>query len=162
MTRNPMRSRLLFLELSGDFGETSLQPDLFRFDRAIGSDTRRWRKRRYSDDAVTSSSKRLACYQMNRRFDPSIIESFSEIPACRAREVLFLLIEVDPISGKECEQCPKAYPKEYREVLEKLYLAEDHGDITIKFLEETNQSIKANPAKALSHICGTPPSGSPK
>ena len=32
-------------------GETSLQPDLFRFDRAIGSDTRRCRKRRYSDDA---------------------------------------------------------------------------------------------------------------
>ena len=107
MTRNPMRSRLLFLELSGDFGETSLQPDLFRFDRAIGSETRRCRKRRYSDDAVTSSSKRLACYQMNRRFDLSIIESFSEIPACRAREVLFLLIEVDPISGRSASNARK-------------------------------------------------------
>src|SRR5215469_15436778 len=99
MTRNPMRSRLLFLELSGDFGETSLQHDLFRFDRAIGSDTRRWRKRRYSDDAVTSSSKRPRMLSNERRFDLSTIESFSEIPACRAREVLFLLIEVDPISG---------------------------------------------------------------
>jgi hypothetical protein len=118
----------------------------YRFDRAIGSDTRRCRKRRYSDDAVTSSSKRLACYQMNRRFDLSTIESFSEIPACRAREVLFLLIEVDPISGKECEQYPEAYPKEYRERVERFsrnYIwRKITGDITIDFLEATSSSLK--------------------
>ena len=49
-------------------------------------------------------------YKMNRRFDLSTIESWSEIPACRAREVLFLLTEVDPISRKEFEQYPDAYP----------------------------------------------------
>jgi hypothetical protein len=36
-------------------------------------------------------------------------------PARRGREVL---IEVDPISGKESEQYPNAYPKEYRESVE--------------------------------------------
>jgi hypothetical protein len=54
----------------------------------------------------------------NARFDLSIIESFSEIPACRGPEVLFLLIEVDPISGELSEQYPDAYPKEYRERVE--------------------------------------------
>ena len=64
------------------------------------------------------------CYRMNTCF-----ESCSEIPVCRGPEVLLLLIEVNPISGKESEQYPDAYPKEYRErgreILEKLYLAED-------------------------------------
>jgi len=66
---------------------------------------------------------------MNRRFDLSAIESWSEIPACSGPEVLSLLIELDPISGKESEQYPDDYPKEYREsreILERLYLAEDH------------------------------------
>jgi hypothetical protein len=40
-------------------------------------------------------------------------------PACRGREVLFLLIEVEPISEKESEQYPDAYPKEYRERVER-------------------------------------------
>jgi hypothetical protein len=40
---------------------------------------------------------------MNTRF-----ESCSEIPACPGPEVLFLLMEVDPISGKESEQYPNA------------------------------------------------------
>ena len=79
------------------------------------------------------------CYTMKRRFDLSTIESCSEIPACRGPEVLFLLIEVDPISGKEYEQYPYAYPKEYRERVENF--ARNYiwrritGDITIEFLE---------------------------
>jgi hypothetical protein len=76
---------------------------------------------------------------MHRRFDLSTIESFSEIPACRAREVLFLLIELDPISGKESERYPDAYPKEYRERVEifsRNYIwRRIAGDITIEFLE---------------------------
>ena len=76
---------------------------------------------------------------MNRRFDLSTIESFSEIPACRAREVLSLLIELDPISGNESEQYPDSYPKEYRERVEKFsrnYIwRRITGDVTIEFLE---------------------------
>ena len=79
------------------------------------------------------------CYTMKRRFDLSTIESFSEIPACRGREVLFLLVKIDPISGKESEQYPDAYPKEYRERVEKFsrnYIwRKITGDITIDFLE---------------------------
>ena len=44
--------------------------------------------------------------KMNPRFDLATIESWSEIPACRGRRVLTLLIEVDPISGKESERYP--------------------------------------------------------
>ena len=76
---------------------------------------------------------------MNRRFDLSTIESCSEIPACRGPEVLFLLTEVDPISGKLSEQCPDDYPKEYRERVEKFsrnYIwRKITGDISIEFLE---------------------------
>src|SRR5689334_5490685 len=55
---------------------------------------------------------------MNPRFDLATMERCSEIPACRAREVLSLLIEVDPISGKESEQYPDAYPRECWERVE--------------------------------------------
>ena len=76
---------------------------------------------------------------MNRRFDLSTIESFSEIPACSGPEVLSLLIELDPISGKESEQYPDDYPKEYRERVEKFsrnYIwRRITGDVTIEFLE---------------------------
>jgi hypothetical protein len=76
---------------------------------------------------------------MNRRFDPSTIGSWSEIPACRGPEVLFLLTEVDPISGKLSEQYPDDYPKEYRERVEKFsrnYIwRKITGDISIEFLE---------------------------
>ena len=76
---------------------------------------------------------------MKTRFDLSAIESFSEIPACRAREVLFLLIEVGPISGEEAERYPDAYPKEYRERVEifsRNYIwRKITGDISIEFLE---------------------------
>ena len=76
---------------------------------------------------------------MNRRFDLSTIESWSEIPACRAREVLFLLTEVDPISRKEFEQYPDAYPKEYQERVEifsRNYIWRRlTADITVEFLE---------------------------
>ena len=79
------------------------------------------------------------CYTMKRRFDLSTIESCSEIPACRGPEVLFLLTEVDPISGKAFDQYPDAYPKEYRERVEKFsrnYIWRKlTGDITIEFLE---------------------------
>jgi hypothetical protein len=65
--------------------------------------------------------------------------SCSQIPGCRGREVLSLLIEVDPISGKEFEQYPDAYPKEYRQRVEKFsrnYIwRKITGDITIDFLE---------------------------
>ena len=79
------------------------------------------------------------CYTMKRRFDLSTIESCSEIPACRGPEVLSLLNEVDPISGKESVQHPDAYPKEYRERVENFsrnYIwRRITGDITIEFLE---------------------------
>ena len=48
-------------------------------------------------------------------------------------------MEIDPISGKESEQYPDAYPKEYRERVEKFsrnYIwRKITGDITIDFLE---------------------------
>jgi hypothetical protein len=76
---------------------------------------------------------------MKRRFDLSTIESCSEIPACRGPEVLSLLNEVDPISGKESVQHPHAYPKEYRERVENFsrnfIWRRITGDITIEFLE---------------------------
>jgi hypothetical protein len=76
---------------------------------------------------------------MNPRFDLATMKGCSEIPACRGREVLSLLIEVDPISGKESQQYPDAYPKEYRERVEKFsrnYIwRKISGDITIEFLE---------------------------
>ena len=76
---------------------------------------------------------------MDTRFDLSTIESCSEIPACRGLEALSLLIEVDPISGKEYEQYPDADPKEYRERAENFsrnYIwRKMTGDITIEFLE---------------------------
>ena len=82
---------------------------------------------------------------MDRRFDLSTIESWSEIPACRGPEVLFLLIEVDPISGKESEQYRDAYPKEYRERVENFsrnYIwRKVTGDITIAFLEAAVQRM---------------------
>jgi hypothetical protein len=76
--------------------------------------------------AVCSPSRRFGkCYTMNMRFG-----GCSEILACRGREVLSILIEIDPISGKEFEQLPgclrEGVSAESREVLEKLYLAEDH------------------------------------
>jgi len=50
-----------------------------------------------------------------------------------------LLIEVAPISGKESEQYPGAYSKEYRERVENFsrnYIwRKITGDITIEFLE---------------------------
>ena len=62
-----------------------------------------------------------------------------EIPACRGREVLSLLIELDLIPGKESEQYPDSYPKEYRERVEifsRNYIwRKITGDITIAFLE---------------------------
>ena len=79
------------------------------------------------------------CYTMKRRFDLSTIESCSEIRACRGPEVLSLLNEVDPISGKESVQHPDAYPKEYRKRVENFsrnfIWRRITGDITIEFLE---------------------------
>jgi hypothetical protein len=76
---------------------------------------------------------------MNRRFDLSTIESWSEIPACRGREVLLLLIQFDRISGKESVQHPDAYPKEYRKRVgnfsRNFIWRRIIGDITIEFLE---------------------------
>ena len=52
-------------------------------------------------------------------FNLQEIESCSEIPACRGPEVLAILMEVDPISGKEAEEYPNAYPKDDPERVEK-------------------------------------------
>jgi hypothetical protein len=102
------------------------------------------------NNSLTRSARSLVgkgnVIPMNRRFDPSTIGSWSEIPACRGSEVLFLLTEVDPISGKLSEQYPEAYPKEYRERVEKFsrnYIwRKITGDITIDFLEATSSSLK--------------------
>jgi hypothetical protein len=52
-------------------------------------------------------------------FDLSAIESCSEIPACRGPEVLAILVGIDPICGKETEEYPHIYPKDYPERVEK-------------------------------------------
>jgi len=71
-------------------------------------------------------------------FDLSAIESCSEIPACRGPEVLAILVEIDPISGKESEEHPHIFPKDYPERVEKFcgkYIwRKITGDITAEFL----------------------------
>ncbi len=66
-------------------------------------------------------------------------QSCSEIPACRGPEVLSILVEVDPITGKISEQYPDAYPKDYPERVEKFcrnYIwRKITGDVTVEFLE---------------------------
>jgi hypothetical protein len=66
-------------------------------------------------------------------------QSCSEIPACRGPEVLSILVEVDPIAGKLCEQYPDAYPKDYPERAEKFCRnytwRKITGDVTVEFLE---------------------------
>jgi hypothetical protein len=66
-------------------------------------------------------------------------QSCSEIPACRGPEVLSILIEVDPITGKISEEYPDAYPKDYPERVEKFcrnYIwRRITGAITFEFLE---------------------------
>jgi hypothetical protein len=72
-------------------------------------------------------------------FDLSAIESCSEIPACRGPEVLAILVGIDPICGKESEEYPHIYPKDYPERVEKFcgnYIwRKITGDITAEFLE---------------------------
>jgi hypothetical protein len=62
-----------------------------------------------------------------------------ESDASEAKSVKHRLVEIDPISGKESEQYPDAYPKEYRKRVEKFsknYIwRRITGDITIEFLE---------------------------
>jgi hypothetical protein len=75
---------------------------------------------------------------MNPRFDLTTMKGCSEIPACRGPEVLFSLIEVDPIAGKISEEYPD-YPKDYPERVEKFcrnYIwRRITGDVTVEFLE---------------------------
>jgi hypothetical protein len=63
----------------------------------------------------------------------------SEIPASRGPEVLFIVVEVDPITGKMSEQYPDAYPKDYPERVERFcrnYIwRKITGDVTVEFLE---------------------------
>ena len=72
-------------------------------------------------------------------FNVEDIQSCSEIPACSGPEVLAILTEIDPISGKEVEEYPNAYPKDYWERVEKFsrnYIWRKlTGDITPEFLE---------------------------
>jgi hypothetical protein len=53
--------------------------------------------------------------------------------------MLSILVEVDPIAGKICEEYPAAYPKDYPERVEKFcrnYLRRKiTGEITAEFLE---------------------------
>jgi hypothetical protein len=73
------------------------------------------------------------------RFNLQEAQSCFEIPACRGPEVLFILIEVDPITGKLSEEYPDAYPKDYPVRAEKvccnLIWRKLTGDITVEFLE---------------------------
>ena len=66
-------------------------------------------------------------------------QSCSEIPACRGPEVLAILVEVDPISGKESEEYPHIFAKDYLERVERFsgnYIwRKITGDITAEFLE---------------------------
>ena len=72
-------------------------------------------------------------------FNLEDIRSCSEIPACRGPEVLAIITEIDPISGKEVEEYPDAYPKDYWERVDKFsrnYIWRKlTGDITPEFLE---------------------------
>src|ERR1700746_2148355 len=66
-------------------------------------------------------------------------QSCSEIPARHGPEVLSILVEVDPITGKISEEYPDAYPKDYPGRVEKFcgnYIwRKITGDITAEFLE---------------------------
>jgi hypothetical protein len=66
-------------------------------------------------------------------------QSCFEIPACHGPEVLSILVEVDPITGKEFEQYPDAYPTDYPERVEKFcrnYIwRKITGNVTAEFLE---------------------------
>jgi len=66
-------------------------------------------------------------------------QSCSEIPACHGPEVLSILVEVDPITGKMSEEYSDAYPKDYPERVERFcrnYIwRKITGDITVEFLE---------------------------
>jgi hypothetical protein len=72
-------------------------------------------------------------------FDLSAIESCSEIPACRGAEVVVILVGIDPICGKEAEEYPHIFPKDYSERVEKFSVnyiwRKITGDITAEFLE---------------------------
>jgi hypothetical protein len=74
-----------------------------------------------------------------RHFDLSAVESCSEIPACRRPEVLAVLLEIDPICGKESEEYPHIFAKDYPERVEKFSVnyiwRKITGDITAEFLE---------------------------
>jgi hypothetical protein len=74
-----------------------------------------------------------------RDFDLSTIQSCSEIPACRGPEVLAILVGIDPICGKESEEYPHIFPKDYPERVEKFctkYIwRKIIGKITIEFIE---------------------------
>src|SRR4029077_8215741 len=66
-------------------------------------------------------------------------QSCFEIPACRGPEVLSILVEVDPITGKISEQYPDAYPRDYPARVERFcrnYIwRKITGDVTVEFLE---------------------------
>jgi hypothetical protein len=66
-------------------------------------------------------------------------QSCSEIPACRGPEGLAIFLEINPISGKESEEYPHIFAKDYPERVEKFsgnYIwRKITGDITAEFLE---------------------------
>ena len=66
-------------------------------------------------------------------------QSILEIPACRGPEVFAILVEIDPISGKESEEYPHFYSKDYRERVErfcgKYIWRKIIGEITVEFIE---------------------------
>jgi 2'-5' RNA ligase superfamily len=62
-------------------------------------------------------------------------QSCSEIPACRGPEVLSILVEVDPITGKMSEEYPKDYPERVEKFCRNYIWRKVTGDITVEFLE---------------------------
>jgi hypothetical protein len=90
---------------------------------------------------------RRGLYTMATRFDPSTHRRLFGDLGLPRREVLYLLIEVDPITGKESERYPDAYPKQYRKIVGRLYLAEDHGRHFHRILQRRPQRGWSMPMK---------------
>ena len=68
---------------------------------------------------------------MNNRLDLSTINSCSEIPACRALEVLAILIEIDPVRDEHNE---KSYPERVEKFSRNYIWQKISCGITIEFL----------------------------
>ena len=68
---------------------------------------------------------------MKKQFDLSTINSCSEIPACRALEVLAILVEIDPVRDEHNE---KRYPERVEKFARNYIWQKISCGITIEFL----------------------------